>query len=567
MSKPHYVPRQSGRSIAGVCCVILAMGLSVASPASSTNSPQGGTRQAPGDGSRVSPKVCGGLVADASYQEDVPILGVDHACEHLRGRSSGKQSAPSARTIERAYESATAALASSDPAVIGSWSPAVNPGTKTVGISAVLLHTGKVLLFGGKYQSTDKNTAAYLYDPVTQTGHEVPAPAAVFCGSVTQLSDGRVLSAGGASTIPKGIVDLWLFDSISEQWTRGPDTPLGRYYPTSTKLSDGRVVITAGTQSDGTTRNPTTEVYTPSADATAAGTLAVVGPGHVTGYYPRQWVMPDGNILQADNRAAYQLNTSTWAWTALKSLPGGNGAGSAGLMLPSGPNGSNRVLMVGGLQKGSAVATTERYDYSNPTAGWSFGTPMPTTRAHINVVQVPDGSAYGIGGNSSGLYDVEQTQTMAYDPAADTWTNMAIQTPRRAYHSTALLLPDGRIMSSGDTGAGGGRQLIDFYSPPYLFKGPRPEISSTQSQVDYGSSFSIATSGPASTRAVLMAPGATTHADEMNARHVELAVTPTSGGFTATAPASRVAPPGYYMLFVLTPDGIPSVAKWVHLGT
>jgi hypothetical protein len=52
----------------------------------------------------------------------------------------------------------------------------------------------------------------------------------------------------------------------------------------------------------------------------------------------------------------------------------------------------------------------------------------------------------------------------------------------------------------------------------------------------------------------------------MNARHVELAVTATAGGFTATAPTSTVAPPGYYMLFVLTADGIPSTAKWVHVG-
>jgi hypothetical protein len=84
--------------------------------------------------------------------------------------------------------------------------------------------------------------------------------------------------------------------------------------------------------------------------------------------------------------------------------------------------------------------------------------------------------------------------------------------------------------------------------------------------VSYGAGFSIATSGPAVTRAVLMAPGATTHADEMSARHVELAVTATGGGFTATAPTAAVAPPGYYMLFVLTANGIPSPASWVHVG-
>lgn len=108
--------------------------------------------------------------------------------------------------------------------------------------------------------------------------------------------------------------------------------------------------------------------------------------------------------------------------------------------------------------------------------------------------------------------------------------------------------------------------MIDFYSPPYLFKGPRPQITAAPKAVDYSSTFPISTSGPAVAKAILMAPGATTHAVEMNARRVELAVTATSDGFTATAPTATVAPPGYYMLFVLTPDGIPSTASWVHVG-
>jgi len=143
---------------------------------------------------------------------------------------------------------------------------------------------------------------------------------------------------------------------------------------------------------------------------------------------------------------------------------------------------------------------------------------------------------------------------------------MASQTARRAYHSTAILLPDGRIMSAGDTGAGGGRQRIDYYSPPYMFR-PRPSITSAPSAARYGETFDIQTSGPAVTQAVLMAPAATTHAVEMNARRVELAVTPTATGLTATAPSSgRLAPPGYYMLFTMTPDGTPSTASWIHIA-
>jgi hypothetical protein len=510
-------------------------------------------------------KVCGTLTPDATYTTEVAFLGTEHACEHLRGRQFVATKADLV-AMKAAHKAAVASLVTTDPAVIGAWSTATNPGTKTIGISAVMLHTGKVLLFGGKYKATDKNTAAYLFDPVTGTGHEVPAPAAVFCGSVAQLADGRVLSVGGTNKIPQGIVDVWIFDPVTEQWIRQPDTPLGRYYPTSTKLADGTVVTTAGTELDGVTKNPTVELYTPPAPGSDVGTMQVVGPSHVTGYYPRQWLMPDGNLLQVDGRNSYRLDTQTWQWTNLLGLPPGNGAGSAGLMLPGGPDGTSRVLMIGGLKGGTAVTSTEKYDYSNPAGGWSYGNPMPTQRAHMNVVQVPDGSAYGIGGNSSGLYNVGQFQTMRYDPSADTWTNMAVQSPRRGYHSTAVLLPDGRIMSAGDTGAGGGRQLIDFYSPPYLFQGPRPVISAAPSSVAYGNTFSISTSGAPATRAVLMAPGATTHADEMNARRVELAVTPTADGFTATAPGPRVAPPGYYMLFTVTADGIPSVASWVHVG-
>ncbi len=509
--------------------------------------------------------VCGTLIADAQYSEEVSFIGVPHACAHLRDRGFANTSARAAAT-SHSHTSARASLASAAPVDVGSWSTATNPGTKTIGVTSVVLHTGKVLLFGGQYTSTNKKTAAYLYDPVSRTGHEVPAPATVFCGSVTPLSDGRILSVGGvAVSIPTGRKDLWLFDPITEQWIRQPDTPLGRYYPTSTRLPNGTVIITAGTQVDGRTKNPTVEQYTPPANGAQMGTLRVVGPPHVTNFYPDQWVMPDGRMVQVDAKRAYVLNPATWQWASLPGLPTMvNGGGSAGMLLPGGPSGNNDVMVIGG--GGTAVNRTARFSYDNPGAGWRVGNPMPTTRSHMNVVVVPDGSAFGIGGNSQNEFLQPQFQTMAYDPDTDRWTNMAVQTPRRGYHSTAVLLPDGRIMSAGDTGSGGGRQLIDFYSPPYLFKGPRPTITSAPTQVGHGQGFNIATGGPTVSRAVLMAPGATTHAVEMNARHVELAVTRTATGFTATAPVANVAPPGYYMLFVLTPDGIPSVAKWVHVG-
>ncbi len=547
----------SAVSVGATSIALLSMGL----PATSVTT-------ARPDGRLAAPAaaVCGNLRPDRTFAIERSELGNEHACEHLRERQFlGTKRAR--HQEQRTYAAAVAALSTTDPAVIGEWSTPFKPATNTVGIAAVLLHTGKVLIFGGKFKAVDKNTAAYIYDPVTGDGHELTTPAAIFCGSVTQLSDGRVLSVGGTDKVPTGLKDVYLFDPASETWIRQPDSPLGRYYPTSTRLADGTVIITAGTQADGKTKNPNVELYSPPSAGGDVGTMRVVGPPHATAFYPRQWVMPDGNLVQVIGRKSYRLDTSTWQWSNLPGLPVGNGAGSAGVLLPGAASGSWKILMTGGLKSGTALTSTELFDYSNPSAGWKYGNPMPTPRSHMNLVQVPDGTAFGIGGNSSGLYGVGQPQTLAYNPNGDTWTNMAVQSPRRGYHSTAVLLPDGRIMSAGDTGAGGGGKLIDFYSPPYLFQGPRPEITTAPSQVNFGASFDIGTSNAATaTRAVLMAPAATTHADEMNARHVELAVSQTAGGFTATAPGPRVAPPGYYMLFVVTADGIPSVAKWVHIG-
>ena len=498
---------------------------------------------------------CGGLTADSRFTAEVTTLGREHACEHLQLRT---QPAAPASGIQR-----VAAAAAAPASVIGRWSAARNPGTNTVGIAAVLLHTGRVLLVG-EQANLGENTPAYVFNPVTGKGHAVTPPAPIFCSSLTPLSDGRILSVGGAKPTPHGINDVWLFDPRTEQWLPQPATSKARYYPTSTRLPNGRVVITAGVEVDGQTDNPDVEVYTPPAAGGALGTLSVVGLEHPTANYPHQLVMRDGRMMQIDRTQTYVLNPATWSWNTLRTQIRPVGEGSAHLMLPGGPAGSSRVMVLGGRVGRPAQAATQTFNYAHRDQGWKLGTPMPTPRAHMNVVQVPDGSAYAIGGNAEGFLKAPRRRTMHYDPATRRWRNLAVQAPRRAYHSTAVLLPDGRIMSAGDNKAGGGRQLIDFYSPPYLFRGPRPRITLAPHTVRNGRGFVIRTRGPQVRRVVLMAPGATTHANDMNARHVRLAVTRTSRGLRARVPSRTVAPPGYYMLFVLA-NGVPSVARWVHV--
>jgi hypothetical protein len=514
----------------------------------------------PADGvspaSPTSATVCHGLAADATFNEEATNLGHAHACEHLQLRVHPAEPASGVQRVAAATTRPTSA--------IGRWSAARNPGTDTVGIAAVLLHTGRVLLVGAE-DNAGENTPAYVFNPVTGRGHAVTPPAPIFCSSLTPLSDGRILSVGGAKPFPHGINDVLLFDPRTEQWLPQPATSQARYYPTSTRLPDGRVVILAGQQDDGVTRNPDVEVYQPPTSGGTLGALSVVGSEHPTTTYPHQLVMRDGRMMQIDRTGTYVLDPATWGWNTLPTQLRPIGLGSAHLMLPGSPAGSSRVMVLGGRLKGLARATTQIFDYAHRSEGWKRGAPMPSPRTNMNVVQVPDGSAYAIGGNSESTVRGPQRRTMHYDPVTGRWRNLAVQAPRRAYHSTAVLLPDGRIMSAGDNLPGGGRQLIDFYSPPYLFRGTRPRITRAPQIVRSGQAFAIRTRGPEVNRAILMAPGATTHANEMNARHITLAATRTALGFTARIPSGAVAPPGYYMLFVLRANGVPSVARWVRV--
>jgi len=554
MARTAQEERQSRRTLPGLgmvlaCAMALAGTSYTAAPATSLE------RSA----------VCGGLAPDAHHHGEVAELGRRHACEHLRARTGPSSSDSFFGRVGAVVSTRVAAAGRvvAPASQVGRWTAARNPGTQTVGIAAVLLHTGQVLLLGDQVNE-GANTSGYLFNPVTRTGHNVPAPAAIFCGSLTPLSDGRVLAVGGSDPNPRGIQDVWLFNPRTERWVEQPPMANGRYYPTSTRLADGRVVIAAGRQSDGVTSNPDVEVYTPPAPGSSLGSLQVVGGEHATTLYPHQIVMPDGRMLQVEETQSFVLNPATWSWARLASH-GRVGQGSAHLQLPGGPGGSNRVMVVGGRVGGLGQRTAQYFDYGRRGAGWSSGAPMPTRRAHLNLVQVPDGSAYGIGGNSTGLRADGRRRAMHYDPQTGRWRNLAAQGTRRAYHSTALLLPDGRIMSAGDNASGGGRQRIDFFAPPYLFRGPRPKIAFAPQRLRYGARFAIRTGGARATRAVLMAPGATTHANEMNARRVTLRVTRTRSGLTATAPRASVAPPGYYMLFVMTRNGVPSVARWIRV--
>ena len=120
------------------------------------------------------------------------------------------------------------------------------------------------------------NSNAYVYDPVTGDGHRVDPPSNLFCAGQVPLADGRILFVGGQLDWTGGdnffgLNQIWIFDPVAETWTRQVDMRHGRWYPTATRLPDGRVLITSGWDETGTqTMNRDVEIFTPAARPAAS---------------------------------------------------------------------------------------------------------------------------------------------------------------------------------------------------------------------------------------------------------------------------------------------------------
>jgi hypothetical protein len=233
------------------------------------------------------------------------------------------------------------------------------------------------------------------------------------------------------------------------------------------------------------------------------------------------------------------------------------------------------VLIVGGSDPPSGAPTSraEVIDLGEAAPVWRYTGSMARPRRHHNATLLPDGRVLVTGGTSApGFSDPAGAVHAAevWDPRSGDWTTWAANRVTRVYHSTTLLLPDGRILHSG-SGDGGGvpRELsAEIFSPPYLFRGARPAITSAPDAVGYGQQFVVATAEAGRVvRATLVRLASVTHSFDQNQRFLELGLTRVVGGLGLTAPANgNLAPPGHYLLFILNSAGAPSVARIIQLG-
>jgi galactose oxidase-like protein len=508
----------------------------------------------------------------------------------------------SRRGARRAY--ARAHAAAGDPREVGSWAPPFVMTTDYTGyaVHAALLHTGEVLMWGREGTARGHKTYAWLWDaaegdgpdamrevtPKGASGDNIP----IFCSGMSFLPDGRLLVVGGtlarASDDPTDLYQDWaglnaavVFDPDTETWTElpRPAGSRGRWYPTQVLLPDGRTLVMGGYTDEvpGAVVNLTQEIYDPATN----GFRLLDGPLQLRllDLYPHLFTMPDGKVLVAgpsrgDSALFDPLNLAD-PWTNLPPLDRQRVGGNA-VLLPEGPAGSTRVATIGGKRWGELpIRTGKTIDLDNQAPVWSPFPALDTPRWSANTVLLPDRSMVTVGGDDGVEGGAEPERAVElYDPVTRNWRTGPSQAEIRGYHSTALLLPDGRVLSTGDeqhpkpetsTWDESPDETGEIYSPPYLFRGPRPVITSAPSAVRWDVPFAVGAEGDIDD-AVLIAPSAVTHANDMTQRLVPLAkVAEYPGGVTLRSPSSAyIAQPGWYMLFLLD-DGVPSVAKWVKL--
>jgi hypothetical protein len=239
-----------------------------------------------------------------------------------------------------------------------------------------------------------------------------------------------------------------------------------------------------------------------------------------------------------------------------------------------------KVLIVGGASSDADATptnTAEVIDLTSAKPAWRNVAPMAFARRYLNATLMADGKVL-ISGGSSGSPSEDCTGGILpaeiWDPSTETFTTVASMPHYRTYHSTAALLPDGRVISSGTTSANGAGcggidfKDADFYSPPYLFRGPRPSITSAPAWISYGQRFKVVTPDAANiTKVNLLAFGAVTHHFNFSQRINRVKFGKTKSLLTVIAPANpNVCPPGKYMMFILNGAGVPSLAGTLQIG-
>ncbi|MGD9507164.1 MAG: galactose oxidase-like domain-containing protein [Geminicoccaceae bacterium] len=414
--------------------------------------------------------------------------------------------------------------------------------------------------------SAPATTWAYVPNNVTN----------LFCAGHTFLPDGRLLAMGGhinANYYGSGDINLFS-EQPAPAWQTQPNAMnAGRWYPSVISLPNREVLVVSGTTAGTTDINPLPQVWKTDA---GGGLRDLTGARLKLKTYPKLFVLPDGRVVSvATEKLTRYLDTSgAGKWTSGPKRVFGNRVYACAVLY-----GDGKVLVAGGATTNSTAptATAEVIDFTAPKPAWRAIDAMAFARKHANSTILPDGTVLVTGGSRSSAFNDAAGAILAaelWDPATEGWTRMASAQVPRIYHSTALLLPDGRVLSAGGgrpkaKNGGANNSNCEIFEPPYLFKGTRPEVTQAPATAALGQQIEVTTPDAASIAQVtLVRLGSVTHTFNMNQRFNRLSFTSGSGKLSVSLPSDpKRLLPGHYLLFALNGQGVPSVGRVIGIAT
>lgn len=458
-----------------------------------------------------------------------------------------------------------------------------------VPVAAANLTDGTVLVWSADSQLnftpgevTPGKTYTAIFNPSTQsskqvietnTGHDM------FCPGIVNLPDGRIFVTGGSSS------DLTsLYTPSTQKWAAGDHMNIPRAYQGSVTLSNGNVFLVGGSW-NGPLGGKTGETWIP-------------GSGwQLNGAITDSYILTNdaGGIFRADNHAWLFAVSNGQAFHAGPSQAmhwfdtTGNGNVTAAGVRGSDSDAMNGNAVMYDIGKILAVGGAPSYDSSNATSNatlitLSNGTATTQTlpsmsyqRAFSNSVVLPNGQVVVMGGQTFAQPFSDDTAVLTpelWDPVKMTFTPLNPQAVPRNYHSIGLLLPDGRVLSGGGGLCGNcstNHPNVEILTPPYLLNAngtaaTRPTISSAPTSAQLGTSIAVTASSGIQSFA-LMRLSSVTHSLNNEQRRIPLSFTVGTGGeYLLKIPSDPgVVIPGYYMLFALNANGVPSVSRTLQI--
>lgn len=477
-----------------------------------------------------------------------------------------------------------------DPAIVGAWSAPLK--WPLVPIHVSVGPNGKVLAWQ-RPKLAPSGPQSILWDPANNQFSSVPSVVTdIFCAGHAFAPSGRLLVAGGheGNVADVGSKDTNVYDFGTNKWFSYLNRMVkGRWYPTVTYLPNGEAVVVAGADTSASDNVRVPEVWT-----SGAKYRSLTGAPLELPLYPWGYVAPSGRVFYAGpSQTTRVLDTSSSGrWSTVSNSNLGNRYYGSSVMYDDG-----KVLIAGGgLQKYSGLPTNSAEVIDVGVSNqWIPVSPMAYRRRHHNATLLPDGKVLVTGGTSAAGFNTAINQdgdgrvlaAEMWDPQTTQWSTMARMQVGRLYHSVAALLPDGRVLvgggglplafgepSDGSSANNQGHYDVEIYSPPYLFKGTRPTITSVTvnstptTSLSYGQEFIVNTPNASNIKRVTwIRLSSVTHSFNENQRISRPSFTTTTGGLRVTAPTNKnLTPPGHYMMFILNQNDVPSVARIVSIN-